>query len=217
MITGTVECKEKAETLPEASEITNKAEDVCPVDWALSLIQNTRREACGKATICRDGLWQIELIIKDIVSEKGASEDLELLKELLGAMITTGCEYSAGAAALVLASIETHYDEWDIHIRRKRCSALMCRSYYSVHVDPAKCQGAGVCIKACPEGAISGGEGLISVINADKCTRCGKCLSVCPGGAIAKAGAIKPKTPEGPVPVGSFDGASEGGRRRRRG
>lgn len=210
------DCREYAKVLPDIAQIAEKAEGVCPVDWTLKVVKAARSEACGKSVMCRDGLWQIELIIKDAVSGRGSSEDIELLKELLGVMKTSGCELAGGAAKLALESMERYPEEWDAHIRRKRCSSLICADYYTVHADPAKCAGDGACIRACAYNAISGGDGLISVVDADKCTRCGACYDVCPNGAILKAGAVKPKVPQEPVPVGSFEGAS-GGRRRRRG
>ena len=129
---------------------------------------------------------------------------------------SSNCELAAGAAKLALTSIENYSDEWDAHIRRKRCAALVCKDYYTVHVDPAKCLGNGACVKVCHVNAIAGGEGLISVVDNETCTRCGACFTVCPNEAILKAGAIKPKVPEAPIEVGSFEGAG-GGRRRRRG
>lgn len=212
-----MQCQDLVKNLPELSAILEKDETVCPVNWALELINTARTEACGETVMCRDGLWQVQKVMQDVVTGGGQSEDMELLREMLGVMKTVGCEYVQGVAGLVLASMDRYADEWDIHLRRKRCTALACKSYYTVHVDPAKCTGNGKCIAVCPHGAIAGGDGLISVVDNDKCTRCGECYAVCPQGAIIKAGAVKPKVPEEPVAVGSFEEGAAGGRRRRRG
>lgn len=208
-ITG---CKEKAALLPSIDEIINKAPEVCPVAWALNVINIARSEACGKTVPCRDGLWQIQRILGDDVTGFGEGTDLELLKELLDAMITLGCDLTATACKLVLKSIELYTEEWEMHIKRKRCSALVCPSYYNVYADPAACTG-NEDVSVCPEGAIAGGAGLISVVNEAKCTKCGKCLEKYPE-VFKKYGAVKPKLPEEPLAVGSFE--AEGGRRRRR-
>lgn len=67
-------------------------------------------------------------------------------------------------------------------------------------VDPAKCKKCGMCINACPYGAIvktvvpcenacpvdaiSKDESGMARINPDKCISCGKCVSACPFGAV---------------------------------
>ena len=211
-------CSLNVELLPEPQEIVNKRGDICPVDWSLKIADTARMNHCGKSVMCRDGMIQLYTIICDIVSDKGQPEDLELLKDIcIVIRQSDGCDLASKAAELIFESLERYADEWDIHIRRKRCTALACKRYYTVHVLPEKCTGEGACLQACRYGAILGGTGLISVINNEKCTRCGACLEVCPSGAIRKAGAVKPKVPEAPVPVGSLpSGDAEGGTRRRK-
>lgn len=214
--TNAMICEKKDDILPDITEITEKAEDVCPVDWARRVIDTARRESCGRCVMCREGTIQVHRIISDLASGRGESQDIELLQDLCGVIQeTASCQMARTAAGLVLASMENHAEEWDIHLKRKRCSALVCPAYFSVHILPDTCKAEGVCVGKCPESAILGGSGEIHVIDQDTCTRCGLCLDVCPHNAIVKAGAVKPKTPEGPVPVGSFESASRRRRRRR--
>jgi len=204
--------------MPSTSKIIDKPEGMCPVDWALSVTAYAVHENCGRSVICRDGIKQIHTIIKDITEDRTESSDLELLRDLCVTLKDYGdCDLTYKAADLVLISMDKYSDEWDKHVKRKRCTALVCKKYYTVHIDPAKCKGNGACIAVCPEGAIKGGEGLISVVDNEKCTRCGKCFDACSECAVIKAGAIKPRVPEEPVPVGSVgDGDDGAGRRRRR-
>ena len=83
-----------------------------------------------------------------------------------------------------------------------------------MYIDPALCTGCEICAKAAPEGAIAGGEGMIHVIKDDSRLKNDEFFALCPVAAIKKAGAIKPRVPQEPVPVGSFE--ANGGRRRRR-
>ncbi|NLT12727.1 MAG: 4Fe-4S binding protein [Clostridiales bacterium] len=212
-------CNQFVELLPGQGEITDKAEDVCPVDWALKIADKARLNNCGKSVMCRDGMNQMYTIILDITTEKGRPEDIELLRDICTVIKESqGCDIAAKAAMLIDESIRLYGEEWDAHTRRKRCTALVCEKYYTVHILPEKCRGAGECIKVCWYGAIAGGEGLVSVIDNDKCRRCGECYNICPSGAIVRAGAVKPRIPEVPVPVGGQPSAEEGdgGMRRRK-
>ncbi len=216
----TMSCTINSQLLPAFEEITNKPEGICPVDWAMGVADTARMNNCGKSVMCRDGMNQIYTIIRDITMEKGQSEDIALLKDICTVIkMSEGCIIAQKSAERIEESLMRYSDEWDIHIRRRRCTALVCKRYYTIHVQPEKCRGSGECIRACPAGAISGGAGLISVIHNEKCTRCGACMAVCPSGAILKAGAVKPKVPETPIPIESVPSGEEGegaSRRRKR-
>ena len=213
-------CLERADKLPEISAAQALPEGTCPVKWSLEIIKAARAEACGKSVMCRDGLWQLQLMLEAVIAGQSSSEDFEVMKETLTAMKTVGCPNSKKAAELVLATIATYADEWDLHIRRKRCTSLSC--FYSLYIDPAVCKGNGACLKNCPNGAVAGAAGMISVIKDDSALKTDAFIASCPNGAIKKyGGPVKPRTPADPVPVGSFGAeggaAAGGGRRRRRG
>lgn len=212
-------CQERADKLPASS--TGLPEGVCPVNWARELVAAARLEACGKSVMCRDGLWQVELILESLASNEAKADDLDLLREVLDAMKTVGCPNTKKVAQLVLDSMSAYADEWELHARRHRCTAMVCPDFYNVYIDPAACKGCHDCVKAAPEGAIAYGDGMISVVVDDSGLKTEAVLSVCPNGAIKKYnGPVKPRTPDAPVPVGSFEAAAAGaagGRRRRRG
>ena len=54
----------------------------------------------------------------------------------------------------------------------------------SISVDASKCNGCGVCVKACPTAAIEVKDKL-ATITLDNCTLCGACVSSCRFDAIA--------------------------------
>jgi ferredoxin len=194
--------------------------EVCVVDRAAAILREARRASCGKCVFCREGTIQLDEILRDGTSGKAEPDDLELLAELAGQVRdNAGCEMASAAAAALAGLMERYPGEFEQHFKRGRCSALLCKAYYTVHVLPDKCTGCGACLRECPEGAIAGGEGLIHVIDQGKCTRCGACIDICRpvAQAIAKAGAVKPRTPEAPAPVGGWGDEGGGRRRRRRG
>lgn len=210
-------CLERADKLPELSAARSVPEGKCPVVWCLELVKAAREEACGKSVMCRDGLWQLELMIEACTKGQSNSEDLEVMKETLNAMDAVGCPNTKKVAQLIKANMEAYASEWDLHVRRSRCTTMTC--YYDLYIDPATCNGCGACLKAAPAGAVLGGEGMIHIIKNDRELKNDAFIGCCPVGAIKKCGAVKPPVPTAPVPVGSFGAAAGGGggRRRRRG
>ncbi len=213
-------CQERADKLPDLSVASSVPEGTCPLKWCQQVIEAAREEACGKSVMCRDGLWQLQLMVEACTRGQSGEEDLVVLKETLDAMELIGCPNTQRVAQLVKANIDAYASEWDLHVRRNRCSGLIC--YYDLYIDPATCNGCGACVKNAPSNAVLGGEGMIHVIKNDRELKNDAFVTCCPVGAIKKCGAIKPPVPPAPVPVGSFGaaaggGAAGGGRRRRRG
>ncbi len=212
-------CDIESTLLPEWDEASPEG---CVVDYCKTLMDIARKESCGKCVLCREGTWQVYELIRGITEGHAESGDLELVTELLEQIRSNaGCELSQEAAWRSLELMKGSPEEWDQHIRRKRCSSLICKSSYTLYVDPALCDGCGACVPGCQAGAIAGGEGMIHVIQTDTCNKSLACLSACPKGAIKKAGPVKPKVPLEPIPVGSCSESSEAGedgtqRRRRR-
>lgn len=209
-------CDHNVNLIPDFSEIDVLGEGVCPVAWAKKCIDIAHLNNCGKSVMCRDGMTQLAVLMDDLVSGRAESEDLELIRDLCNVIAAApGCELSAKAAGNVLKSMDRYADEWDSH-RRRRCKALVCPGCFSLYIDPAVCRGCHACVKAAPDGAIAWGEGMVSVIKDDSAVRTDEFIAVCPNGAIKKAGAVKPRIPEEPTPVGGAGDGTEGGRRRRR-
>lgn len=123
-------CEKSAEILPPIDEILNKADNVCPVQWAVKVAETAMKHSCGKGVFCRDGLKQLYLIGRDITLNKGSMDDIELLQELCQTMyIAADCELSARCIELYKASLDNHYTDWTAHILRKRCKAGACEAF----------------------------------------------------------------------------------------
>jgi NADH-quinone oxidoreductase subunit F len=208
-------CDVTAEGLPETAFFETLPEDRCPVHEALLIAGQGRALSCGRGTYCRDGVAQLALILDDITRNKARDGDLGLILELCkNISLASDCAPAVRVSALIASSAELHRGVWDDHLLRKKCPALICPGYVTVLILPDKCTGCGACVPCCPERAITGKEGYIHVVDTERCTRCGACFAACPEKAFTKAGALKPRVPEAPVPVGAF--STEQPRRRRR-
>ena len=53
-----------------------------------------------------------------------------------------------------------------------------------VHIDEELCNGCGVCVSPCAEGAIVLVDGKAKVVKEELCDGAGFCLGVCPTGAL---------------------------------
>jgi len=156
-------------------------EDTCMVDVARYFLDFLTDESCGKCVPCREGIRQMLKVLTNITRGKGKEGDIELLEELSEVAADASlCALGRSAPNPVLSTIRYFKDEYEAHIREKRCPALSCKELISFYIDPDRCMACMVCFRKCPSEAISGGKNLIHVIEQDKCTKCGTCLEVCP-------------------------------------
>jgi NADH:ubiquinone oxidoreductase subunit F (NADH-binding)/(2Fe-2S) ferredoxin/NAD-dependent dihydropyrimidine dehydrogenase PreA subunit len=174
-------------------------EDTCVVDVARYFIDFLCDESCGKCIPCREGLRHMREILSDIVEGKGKEGDIALLEEISGIMAKSAlCALGTSAPNPVLTTIKYFRDEYEAHIKEKRCPALVCKELVSYYIDPEKCQACQICFRNCPAGAIIGEKNQIHIIDQTKCTKCGTCFDVCPPrfGAVKKiSGEPVPKPP----------------------
>jgi NADH:ubiquinone oxidoreductase subunit F (NADH-binding)/(2Fe-2S) ferredoxin len=156
-------------------------EDTCMVDVARYFVNFLAGESCGKCVPCREGLRQMLIILNNICSGKGKEGDIEFLQEIAEVMQDASlCALGTTAANPVLSTIKYFRDEYEAHIKEKRCPARVCTELITYYIFPDRCQACLICARDCPTGAIIGGKGLVHVIDQEKCTKCGTCFEVCP-------------------------------------
>lgn len=160
-------------------------ENTCMVDVAKYFVNFLKNESCGKCTPCREGLIQMHGILTDITEGKGTTQDLELLEELTQIVKDASlCQLGVTAPNPILTTLRYFRDEYEAHIKDKRCPAHVCKPLITYQVNSKKCTGCQLCAKRCPVGAISGAPKQTHTIDQKTCIKCGICYDSCKFNAL---------------------------------
>ena len=160
-------------------------EDDCMVDIARYFIDFLVGESCGKCLPCREGLTQISQMLNDICSGQAQEGVLELLEETCNTIASCSlCALGGSAPNPVLSTLRYFRDEYEIHVRDKKCPAGLCKELITYCIDPDKCNGCMLCARNCPQNAIVGEKKTPHKIQTDLCIKCGICRDVCNQDAV---------------------------------
>jgi NADH:ubiquinone oxidoreductase subunit F (NADH-binding)/Pyruvate/2-oxoacid:ferredoxin oxidoreductase delta subunit/(2Fe-2S) ferredoxin len=162
-------------------------ENTCMVDMAKYFIGFLKEESCGKCIPCREGLRCMYAILDEITAGKGKEGDIEALEDLSRVMKQSAlCALGQSAPNPVLSAIRYFREEYETHIRDKKCPAGVCSALYEMMIDSEACTGCMVCARHCPTQAISGEKQKPHRIDKSKCIKCDVCYSLCKFDAIKK-------------------------------
>jgi len=162
-------------------------ENDCMVDVAQYFVRFLEEESCGKCVPCREGLRRLREIFARITSGRGVMEDLILLEELGMAMkLGSLCGLGQTAANPVLSTLKYFREEYEAHIKERRCPAGVCVELIQYSIDAKKCTGCQLCAKNCPTGAATGEKKKPHKIDLKKCIKCGICYDVCKFDAVVR-------------------------------
>lgn len=95
----------------------------CPVGMVLNLERFFARESCGWCTPCWGGLQFVAQLLTGIEAGQGRMEDIGLLERLAGMLAPghTYCALAPGAAEPLASALRFFRDDFERHIREKRC------------------------------------------------------------------------------------------------
>jgi len=161
-------------------------ESTCIVDVAKFFLAFVQKESCGKCPFCRIGTKRMLEILERISRGEGVMEDLDTLYDL-ALQVKEGslCGLGQTAPNPVLTTLKYFREEYEAHIRDRKCPAKVCTGLIHYVIDPVKCIGCTLCARNCPVSCIEGAPKKPHAIDDEKCIRCGQCKKVCPVGAIS--------------------------------
>jgi NADH-quinone oxidoreductase subunit F len=162
-------------------------EDTCMVDVAKYFLTFLEEESCGKCVPCREGIRRMREVLEEITQGNGKEGDIEILEDI-SFILREGalCALGSTAANPVMSTIHYFKDEYEAHIKDKKCPAGICNALIQYFIDPEKCTGCTRCVKACPVEAITGERKMAHRIDEEKCIKCGSCFDVCKFNSVVR-------------------------------
>lgn len=159
----------------------------CMVDVAKYFTKFLEEESCGKCTPCREGVRRMKEVLTDISEGRGTESSIPLLEELAEAIaLGSLCALGGTASNPVLSTLRYFRDEYEAHIKEKRCPAGVCKELILYSILEDLCPGCHRCFRECPQQAISGEAKKPHEIDPAKCIKCGICYDVCKFDAVVK-------------------------------
>lgn len=123
------------------SRMTSFPPGMCPLTLYRSLLHISMNQSCGKCIPCRDGLHEVDRLLKSIINGEATPDTLsELEKKCRMIEETSDCAVGASGAKLILDSLKDFPDEYESHIKNQRCientvQTIPCITLCPAHVD----------------------------------------------------------------------------------
>lgn len=160
-------------------------EDDCMVSVAKFYLEFTVEESCGKCAPCRIGNRRLFELLERITLGKADMDELDRLRNMSYVIKDTAlCGLGQTSPNPVLSTLDNFYDEYEAHVREKRCPAGRCSALTQYVIDEKACIGCTACARSCPAMAITGERKQPHTIDLSLCVRCGACLTRCKFNAI---------------------------------
>jgi NADH-quinone oxidoreductase subunit F len=104
-------------------------ENNCMVEIARFFVSFTQSESCGKCSPCRLGTTEMLKILTRITQGEGREEDIDLLLKIGNAVRESSlCGLGQTCSKPVLSTLKYFRDEYEAHIRDKRCPGAVCEA-----------------------------------------------------------------------------------------
>lgn len=113
----------------------------CPLTVQISLLQASKNQTCGKCVPCRDGLPQLEIMLRRILDGEAKMEILDEMRDLAELIRDSAdCAIGYQTAIELLHSLDVFKDEYEEHINHHLCpedrgQKVPCINLCPAHVD----------------------------------------------------------------------------------
>ena len=159
----------------------------CIVNTCKFFLEFTTDESCGKCLPCREGTVRMLEILERITKGTAELEDLDKLERLAKVIQKTSlCGLGQSAPNPVLSALSVFREEFEIHIKEKRCPTQQCQDLITYKIIADKCNGCTMCARRCPANCIIGSKRQPHEIINEDCIKCGECYNTCKFDAIEK-------------------------------
>lgn len=158
-------------------------ETTCVVRAVRDVIAFCAEECCGKCIPGREGIRVLRGYLNDICAGRADESVLTAIDDVAEVMREGSlCALGATATNPVRTSLRYFPEEYEAHIKRRRCPAKVCTDLVEYRISAERCDPVCTsCLNSCPsEGAILGRKGVRKQVEQTKCIKCGICLEVCP-------------------------------------
>lgn len=155
-------------------------QDTCMVEFAKYFLTFASAESCGKCIPCRMGGQRMLEILTRISLGQGTLADLDEIEYISRNMREASlCALGQLTPGPIMAALRFFRAEYESHIVDKFCPAGVCQGMFRYEINTLNCAGCGLCVKPCPQDAISGNKKEPHEIDQITCIRCGACYQVC--------------------------------------
>lgn len=111
-----------AGSVPGSGGVIVLHDGVCIVAAVQRISLFYREESCGKCTPCREGTYWLASLLERLERGQGKQSDLELLLDICSNMSGKSfCALGDFATSAITSSIKLFREEYEHHIREKRC------------------------------------------------------------------------------------------------
>lgn len=111
-----------AGSMPGSGGVIVLHDEVCIVAAVLRMSEFYRDESCGKCTPCREGTYWLASILERLEHGQGKESDIDLLLNICSNISGKSfCAQGDFAIGSIISSIKLFREEYEHHVREKRC------------------------------------------------------------------------------------------------
>ncbi|HOF01772.1 MAG TPA: NADH-ubiquinone oxidoreductase-F iron-sulfur binding region domain-containing protein [Spirochaetota bacterium] len=160
-------------------------EDDCMVNFAKFFLEFTIDESCGKCAPCRVGNKRLLELLEKVTNGQATEEIIPQIEQLCATIKKASlCGLGQTSPNPVLSTLRYFRNEYDEHIKDKKCRSKVCKALLKYEIVPDKCNGCTRCARSCPVQCISGKVKEVHTIDQKACIKCGVCYTNCKFNAI---------------------------------